>query len=92
MPVRFLPDADLALRSAWPTKIAAEDLVTFFTFTDDLAWLAAMYTAAGTSLVPPCSWARCRGWGWCPMNRPRPSARRGRPAGGRPRSRCGFCW
>ncbi|MGH3450023.1 MAG: DUF4158 domain-containing protein [Haloechinothrix sp.] len=44
MPVRFLSDADLARLSAWPSEIAAEDLVTFFTLTDDdLAWLDAMY-------------------------------------------------
>src|SRR5215212_8859899 len=44
VPVRFLTDADLARLSAWPSEIAPEDLVTFFTLTDDdLAWLDTMY-------------------------------------------------
>jgi Domain of unknown function (DUF4158) len=33
--VRFLSDADLARLNGWPTEITVEDLVTFFTFTDD---------------------------------------------------------
>jgi hypothetical protein len=44
MPVRFLSDAELARLSGWPGEVADEDLVTFFTLTDDdLAWLGASY-------------------------------------------------
>ena len=44
MPVRFLSDADLASLSAWPTEIASDDLVTFFSPTDDdVAWLRAAH-------------------------------------------------
>jgi len=42
MPVRFLPDAELARLSSWPDEIADDDLVIYFTLTsDDLGWLAS---------------------------------------------------
>ena len=31
----FLSDAELARLSAWPTEMVADDLVTFFSLTDD---------------------------------------------------------
>ena len=44
MPVRFLSDAELARLSDWPSEIAGDDLVTYFTLLDDdLGWLAANY-------------------------------------------------
>ncbi len=44
MPVRFLSDAELAQLSGWPSEIAADDLITFFTLTDDdLGWLGSNY-------------------------------------------------
>jgi len=44
MPVRFLSDAELARLSGWPSEIAEDDLVTFFTLTDDdLGWLGSNY-------------------------------------------------
>lgn len=35
MPVRFLSDAELVRLIGWPSEIADDDLVTFFTLTDD---------------------------------------------------------
>jgi len=44
MPVRFLSDAELARLSGWPSEIADDDLITFFTLTDDdLGWLGSNY-------------------------------------------------
>jgi len=44
MPVRFLSDAELAQLSGWPSEIAADDLITFLTLTDDdLGWLGSNY-------------------------------------------------
>jgi len=44
MPVRFLSDAELARLMGWPCEIAYNDLVTFFTLTDDdLGWLSSNY-------------------------------------------------
>ena len=46
MPVRFLSDAELARLSSWPDEVADEDLVTYFTLTDDdLSWLRAKVRA-----------------------------------------------
>jgi hypothetical protein len=62
MPVRFLSDAELARLSSWPNEIAADDLVTFFTLTnEDLGWLTSTVRVR-TALVPRFSFARCRGW------------------------------
>jgi len=44
MPVRFLSDAELARLSGWPSELADDDLITFFTLTDDdLGWLGPNY-------------------------------------------------
>jgi len=46
VPVRFLSDAELARLSSWPDEVADEDLVTYFTLTDDdLSWLRAKVRA-----------------------------------------------
>jgi hypothetical protein len=40
MPVRYLPDPELARLSSWPDEIAVQDAVTYFTVSaDDLSWL-----------------------------------------------------
>ena len=42
MPVGFLSDAELAPLSSWPDEIADDDLVIYFTLTnDDLGWLTS---------------------------------------------------
>jgi hypothetical protein len=42
MPVRFLSEAELARLSSWPDEIAGDDLVTYFTLTnDDLDWIGS---------------------------------------------------
>ena len=44
MPVRFLSEAELARLADWPSEVADQDMVTFFTLSStDVGWLRARY-------------------------------------------------
>ncbi len=63
MPVRVLSDAELARLSSWPGGIADDDLVAFFTLTnDDVGWLGSNIRLENRLGAARYSSARCRGW------------------------------
>jgi len=53
MPVRLLTDAVLAQLSGWPSELANDDLIAFFTLTDDdLGWLGLGQPRPVSSAAP----------------------------------------
>ncbi len=66
MPVRYLSDPELARLSTWPTEIAAEDAVTFFTLSeDDLSRLAG-FNRDENRLGVAVQLSTLAWWGWVP--------------------------